>query len=90
MRSDAKNLKVITKAIAHHDKTCEGDTVGIGMNPFEVDRLGWDDINGIPIVKDNKIGTGIFHIICSNDSTENIEEDVVEAISTTERDLVTV
>ena len=28
------------------------------MNPFEVERLGWEQIRGLPIVADPEIGTG--------------------------------
>ena len=28
------------------------------MNPFEVERLGWEEIRGLPIVADPEIGTG--------------------------------
>ena len=37
------------------------------MNPFEVERLGWEEIRGLPIVADPEIGTGRFRIVCSRD-----------------------
>ncbi len=56
------------------------------MNPFEVERLGWEEIRGLPIVPDPNIGTGRFHIVCSRDMDgEELEE--VEAIA---EELVTV
>jgi len=50
------------------------------MNPFEVERLGWDDIMGIPIVGDLQIGTGRFRLVCAGSSNEELNE-VVEAVS---------
>ena len=51
------------------------------MNPFEVERLGWDQIRGLPVVPDPAIGTGRFRIVCSREgSGEEVEE--VEAIGT--------
>lgn len=45
------------------------------MNPFEVERLGWEEIRGLPIVPDPEIGTGRFRIVCSRDlDGEGIEE----------------
>jgi predicted NUDIX family NTP pyrophosphohydrolase len=39
--AEAKNLEAISKAIDHHNATCEWPAVAVEMNPFEVDRLGW-------------------------------------------------
>ena len=45
------------------------------MNPFECERLGWEEIRGLPIVADPELGTGAFRIICSRDQEgEGIEE----------------
>jgi hypothetical protein len=45
------------------------------MNPFEIERLGWDQIRGLPIVGDPELGTGSFRIVCARDSAgEGIEE----------------
>lgn len=56
------------------------------MNPFEVDRLGWDEIRGLPLVPDPDVGTGRFVIVCSRDANgEDLEE--AEAIG---REYVTV
>jgi hypothetical protein len=90
MNSEAKNLEAITAAIKGHKSYCDGDILEIVMNPFEVDRLDWDNIMGIPIVGDSKLGTGAFKLVCSNDSTDNIEEvETVEAVSK-DKELTTV
>jgi hypothetical protein len=51
----AKNLEAISKAIE------------VRMNPFEVERLGWEEIRGLPVVPDSAIGTGRFRIVCSRE-----------------------
>ena len=78
--SEAKNLERIVKAIEHHDSTCEYPAVAIVMNPFEVERLGWDSIRGLPIRSDPQIGTGSFRIVCAREEEEP-EEETVEAVA---------
>jgi hypothetical protein len=79
--SEAKNLEVISKAIDHHNKTCEFPAVAVRMNPFEVERLGWDTIRGLPIESDSSLGTGAFRIVCARDELEEKDVEVVEAIA---------
>jgi hypothetical protein len=72
---EAKNLEAISKAIDQHNSSCPFPAAEVRMNPFEVDRLGWEEIRGLPIVGDPEIGTGRFKIICSRDMDgEGIEE----------------
>jgi hypothetical protein len=78
--SEAKNLERIVKAIDHHDSTCEYPAVAVAMNPFEVERLGWDSIRGLPIQGDANIGTGAFRIVCAHEQDEP-EEETVEAVA---------
>jgi hypothetical protein len=66
-RSDALNLEAISKAVDQHDARCGRPAVEVAMNQFEVDRLGWDTIRGLPIVADDKIGTGRFEVRCDRD-----------------------
>jgi hypothetical protein len=80
--SEAKNLEAISKAIDQHNATCEFPAVAIAMNPFEVERLGWDSIRGLPIRPDPDIGTGSFRVICARDELELEDEEAVEAVST--------
>jgi len=67
--SEAKNLEAIKKAIDQHDARCGFPAVEIAMNPFEVERLGWTELYGLPIVGDDKIGTGRFEVRCERDKT---------------------
>lgn len=65
--AEASNLEAISKAIDQHNASCAFPAAEVRMNPFEVERLGWDEIRGLPVVPDSNIGTGRFHIICSRD-----------------------
>jgi hypothetical protein len=78
--SEAKNLEAISKAIDHHNKTCEWPAIAVAMNPFEVERLGWDSIRGLPIREDPNLGTGSFRVICAREEGAP-EEETVEAVS---------
>jgi hypothetical protein len=79
--ADAKNLEAISRAIDQHNANCPFPAAEVRMNPFEVERLGWDEIRGLPIVGDPQIGTGRFRIVCSRDSGEGSVEEL-EAIGT--------
>jgi hypothetical protein len=82
--SEAKNLEAISRAIDQHNATCEFPAVAIAMNPFEVERLGWDTIRGLPIRPDPAIGTGAFRVICARDEQELEEVETVDAVATHE------
>ena len=73
--AEAKNLEAISRAIDQHNSSCPYPAAEVRMNPFEVERLGWEEVRGIPIVGDPEIGTGRFRIVCSR---EGSEEDVEE------------
>ena len=79
--SEARNLEAIVRAIEQHDRNCEYPALAVLMNPFEVERLGWDSISGLPIRADERIGTGRFEILCSGDESEEREEETVEAVA---------
>jgi hypothetical protein len=77
--AEAKNLEAIAKAIDQHNRNCAYPAAEVRMNPFEVERLGWDEIRGLPVVPDAEIGTGRFRIVCSRElDDEGLEE--VEAV----------
>ena len=81
MSAEGKNLEAISRAIDQHNAACPFPAAEVRMNPFEVERLGWDSIRGLPVVADAELGTGRFRIVCSRDlEGERIEE--VEAIGT--------
>ena len=79
--SEAKNLEAISAAIDQHNRTCPYPAAEVRMNPFEVERLGWEEIRGLPIVADPEIGTGRFRIVCSREGEgEELEWEDAEAI----------
>jgi hypothetical protein len=80
MSSESKNLEAISKAIDQHNAACEWPAVAIEMNPFEVERLGWDSIRGLPIRSNPALETGRFHVVCAREEGEP-EEEVVEAVA---------
>jgi hypothetical protein len=80
MSSEAKNLEAISKAIDQHNSNCEWPAVAIEMNPFEVERLGWDSIRGLPLRSNPALETGRFNVVCARGEGEP-EEETVEAVS---------
>ena len=83
MNSEAKNLEAISRAIDQHNRDCPFPAVAVAMNPFEVERLGWEEIRGLPIRPDPNVGTGSFRIVCGGDEPglEEEQSEVVEAVS---------
>jgi len=79
----ASNLEAISKAIDQHNGSCPFPAAEVRMNPFEVERLGWDEIRGLPVVPDAEIGTGRFRIVCSRDSGQGrpAEEEALETVA---------
>jgi hypothetical protein len=85
MSSEAKNLELISNAIDTHNQNCEWPAVAIEMNPFELERLGWDTIRGLPIRPNAELGTGRFRVVCAREVgdpgevTEAVAEQIVPA-----------
>ena len=85
----AKNLERFAQAIAAHDRENPTHTAwGIGMNGFDIERLGFDEgeeiLPGIVIQADRGV-TGNFRVLCDGDHDEELEEaeaEVVEAVAT--------
>jgi hypothetical protein len=77
--AEAKNLEAISKAIDQHNASCPYPASEVRMNPFELERLGWEEIRGLPIVGDPELGTGRFRIVCSRDG-DGTEVEEAEAI----------
>ena len=83
---EAKNLEAISKAIDQHNSSCPFPAAEVRMNPFEVERLGWEEIRGLPVVPDAEIGTGRFRIVCSPD----VDDAGIEEVEAVGRELQTV
>ena len=77
--AEVKNLEAISKAIDQHNEGCEWPAIAIEMNSFEVERLGWDSIRGLPVRANPELGTGAFRVVCAREEGEPAEE--VEAVA---------
>ncbi len=84
--AEAKNLEAIAQAIDQHNRNCAFPAAEVRMNPFEVERLGWEEIRGLPIVPDAEIGTGRFRIVCS----QELDDGGLEEVEAVGRELQTV
>jgi hypothetical protein len=88
----AKNLERFAQAIAAHDRENPTHTAwGIGLAPFDLERLGLDEgeeiLPGIVIQADGGV-TGNFRVLCDGEhdnerEAEAEEPEVVEAVATT-------
>lgn len=76
--SEALNLERINQEIDRHDDSCPYELIRIEMAPFEVDRLDWPDIRGIPVVADGSMQTGRARLVCENDI---VPQESIEAYS---------
>ncbi len=77
--AEGKNFEAITKAKQQHNKSCPFPPHTVRMNPFEIERMQWeegDTIAGLVLEGDGKVGTGSFRLIC--DGMEPPELDIEE------------
>jgi hypothetical protein len=79
--AEAQNLEAISRAIDEHNVSCEWPAVAVEMNPFEVERLGWDTIRGLEIRSNPDLGTGSFRVVCAREDGLPAEEETVEAVA---------
>src|SRR5439155_5481961 len=66
-RTEARNFEAIAKAKADHSRHCPFPPHTVRMNPFEIERMGWeegDTIAGLVLEADPRIGTGAFRLVC--------------------------
>lgn len=85
----AKNLRAFQIGVNAHDRENPTHTAyGIGLAPFDMERLGFDEgeevLPGITIHADSG-ETGNFRVLCDGDhqdEKEAAEAEVVEAVST--------
>jgi len=86
----AKNLERFAQAIAAHDRENPTHNAwGIGLHPFDLERLGLEEgeeiLPGIIIQADQGV-TGNFRVLCDAEHDEVLEEaeaETVEAVSHT-------
>jgi hypothetical protein len=85
----AKNLERFAQAVAAHDRENPTHNAwGIGLSPFDLERLGLEEgeeiLPGIIIQADSGV-TGNFRVLCDGEHDEELEEaeaEVVEAVAT--------
>ena len=78
---EAKNFEAIVKAKEAHNRACPFPPHTVRMNPFEIDRMGWEEgdlIAGLTLEADPKLGTGAFRLVC--DGMEPPELDIEEEV----------
>ena len=77
--TEARNFEAISKAKADHNRHCPFPPHTVRMNPFEIERMGWEEgdlIAGLTLEADSKLGTGAFRLVC--DGAEPPELDIEE------------
>ena len=83
MGSEAKNFEAIVKAKADHNKHCPFPPHTVRMNPFEIERMQWeegDTIAGLLLESDPKLGTGAFRLVCDGMEPPELEIEDFEVI----------
>jgi len=83
MSAEGKNFEAITKAKADHNARCPFPPHTVRMNPFEIERMQWeegDTIAGLVLEGDPKVGTGAFRLVCDGMEPPELEIEEVEAI----------
>lgn len=64
MNSEAKRLQSLQLALDQHEQGCGDPVRAILMNPFECERLDWEEFRGIPIEPCPDLPTGLVKIDC--------------------------
>jgi hypothetical protein len=83
--AEAKNFEAIVKAKEAHNRACPFPPHTVRMNPFEIERMGWDEgdvIAGLVLESDPGLGTGAFRLVCDGMEPPELEleeEAVIEA-----------
>jgi hypothetical protein len=82
---EAKNFEAISKAKADHNRKCPFPPHTVRMNPFEIERMQWEEgdmIAGLVLEGDPQLGTGAFRLVCDGMEPPELEieeTDVIEA-----------
>lgn len=64
MNAEARRLQSLQLALDQHAKGCGDPVRAILMNPFECQKLDWEDFRGIPIESCPDLPTGVVKIDC--------------------------
>ncbi len=80
---EAKNFEAIVKAKEQHNRSCPFPPHTIRMNPFELERMQWeegDTIAGLVVEADPKLGTGAFRLVCDGMEPPELELEETDVI----------
>ena len=83
MSAEGKNFEAITKAKVQHNAACPFPPHTVRMNPFEIERMQWEEgdlIAGLVLEADGKVGTGAFRLICDGMEPPELEIEETEVI----------
>jgi len=82
--AEAKNFEAIVKAKAAHNKNCPFPPHTVRMNPFEIERMQWeegDTIAGLVLEADPQLGTGAFRLVCDGMEPPELEIEEFQVIT---------
>ncbi len=84
MSKIARLLERFAQGVAAHDRENPGHTTwGIGMSPFDIDRLGLEEgeaiLPGIILQADGGV-TGNFRVLCDGEHGQGVEEEDEELV----------
>lgn len=91
MSAGGKNFEAIHKAKADHNRRCPFPPHAVAMNPFEIERMGWeegDTIAGLLLEADARLGTGAFRLVCDGTDPPELEVEEVPVIEAPTEPLV--
>jgi hypothetical protein len=89
--AEAKNFEAIVKAKAAHNASCPFPPHTVRMNPFEIERMEWEEgdvIAGLVLEGDPKVGTGAFRLVCDGMEPPELEIEETEVITAPAEPLV--
>lgn len=81
--AEGKNFEAIAKAKADHNAKCPFPPHTVRMNPFEIERMRWEEgdlIAGLVLEADPNVGTGAFRLVCDGMEPPELEIEETEAI----------
>jgi len=81
--AEGKNFEAITKAKQAHNSACPFPPHTVKMNPFEIERMQWeegDTIAGLVLEADPTLGTGAFRLVCDGMEPPELEVEEFQVI----------
>ena len=82
--AEGKNFEAISKAKEAHNRACPFPPHTVRMNPFEIERMQWeegDTIAGLVLEADGNVGTGAFRLVCDGTDPPELEIEETDVIT---------